>query len=142
MADKHYALLSEPFGDDEACDFCLDYERLTQLEDKRQCGPMVLLDRLESGTWTIPDIREIVRAGLIGAGKTPAEAAKLVRLFIDARPPLESLGLAYRVLAVAVAGPAPKTADAPNGHAKPGAAADADPATSPSLPKGLAPEGH
>lgn len=84
--------------------FRLAWGQLGELQDKCDAGPYVVLQRLVSGTWKIQDIAETIRLGLIGGGKTPVEALKLVRTYVEQRPPMESLLTAQAVLSAAVVG--------------------------------------
>ena len=50
------------------------------------------------------DISETIRLGLVGGGLEPVKATKLVRRYVEDRPPLESLMVARGILAVALMG--------------------------------------
>lgn len=84
--------------------FRLAWGELEKLQEETNVGPYVVLDRLVSGRWHVGDISAVIRLGLIGGGEKPADAIRLVRQYVQERPPLESLWLAQKVLAVAVAG--------------------------------------
>jgi hypothetical protein len=84
--------------------FRLAWGELSKLQEACNAGPYVVLDRLISGRWRVEDIGEVVRLGLIGGGLEPVKALKLVREYVQDRPPLESLVLAQRVLGAAVVG--------------------------------------
>lgn len=84
--------------------FRLAWGELAKLQEACDAGPFVILQRLNTGTWRIEDIANVIRWGLVGAGKTPAEASKLVRLYVEARPPMENRLTAYLILAAGVAG--------------------------------------
>jgi hypothetical protein len=97
------ATITEPFADADYV-FRMAWGEVVQLQELRDCGPYVVLDRLVTGRWLIQDIREVVRLGLIGGGLKPVEAVKLVRQYIEARPVVESLELATRILQAALVG--------------------------------------
>lgn len=84
--------------------FRLAWGELGKLQEACDAGPYVVLDRLMSGRWRVSDISETIRLGLIGGGQEPAKALKLMRDYVQERPPLESLVLAQRVLGAAVVG--------------------------------------
>lgn len=65
--------------------FRLPIGQLRELQDKCDSGPGRILARLGGIDWKIDDIRETIRLGLIGGGKTPTEAYTLVSRYIDAR---------------------------------------------------------
>jgi Phage tail tube protein, GTA-gp10 len=68
-----------------------------KIEAARDCGPLVVLDRLHNGQWRADDIREVIRWGLIGGGMSAAKAADYLRDFVDAVPLIESLLIAQKV---------------------------------------------
>lgn len=65
--------------------FRLPIGQLRELQDKCDAGPQRILARLASLDWLIDDVRETVRLGLIGGGKTPTDAYVLVKRYIDDR---------------------------------------------------------
>lgn len=89
---------------------------MLDLEEK--CGNVGLFeiaDRLESsmiagaqgriaGRARVNDIRETIRIGLIGGGKSADQAAKIVRTHVDTRPLYQSVLLAYSIVAAAIRG--------------------------------------
>lgn len=97
------ARFTEFFGDDYY-DFRLPYGLLLELQEKTEVGPLALLRRLESGDWKIQDVAETIRLGLIGGGKVPAEAFKLVKRYVHERPPMENVVLAKGILLIALVG--------------------------------------
>lgn len=84
--------------------FRLAWGQLSELQEKCDAGPFVILNRLSSGTWKVEDIAHVIRLGLIGGGLKPVEALKLVRSYVEDRPPMESLLTAQAILAAAVMG--------------------------------------
>lgn len=84
--------------------FRLPWRQLIELQEQCDAGPFVILDRLTRGSWRVQDISHVIRLGLIGGGAEPAKALKLVRDYVEARPPLENVMLARGILMVAVQG--------------------------------------
>ncbi|MBP7619360.1 MAG: gene transfer agent family protein [Gemmatimonadales bacterium] len=96
---------------DDTYRFRLGWGELEELQEKCNAGPQRILMRLASADWRIDDIRHTIRLGLIGGGVEPVKALKLVRAYVEARPPVESVTLALGVLQVALIG-APEERDA------------------------------
>ena len=92
-----------PFADGDYL-FRLAWGELEKLQEERDAGAYVILQRLVSGQWFVQDISSVLRFGLIGGGMEPVQALKLIRMHVQARPPLESLVYAQRVLGAAIAG--------------------------------------
>lgn len=84
--------------------FRLAIGQLRELQDKCKCGPQEIADRLRLGTWRVDDIRETIRLGLIGGGKTPLEALTLVVRYVDGRPWAESTLVAFGIISAAIWG--------------------------------------
>jgi len=91
--------------------FALRIGGLRDLEAKRKAGAIEILRRFESETWYVDDIYETLRLGLIGGGKIPTDAYRLVEAYVSARPLAENFHAAYAVLASALNG-APEDPDA------------------------------
>lgn len=98
------ASITRPFADGEY-HFAYPFGELVKLQEARDCGPQVLQQRLLGNDWRVEDIREVIRFGLIGGGMTPVEASKLVKRWVEERPPLENLELAGLLSLVAINGP-------------------------------------
>lgn len=56
------------------------------------------------GRWRIDDIRMVLFNGLVGGGMAPDPARGLVAAWVDARPLLEPLPIAYEVVYASLAG--------------------------------------
>lgn len=56
------------------------------------------------GRWRIDDIRAPIFQGLLGGGMEPPRAAKMVTDWVDERPLLESLGVAYQIVQASFTG--------------------------------------
>lgn len=83
-------------GEDQ---FCLSKVGLIlDLEDKCKAGIGVIAGRLESGAYGINEVRETIRLGLIGGGKTPDQAMSAVRNHVDENPLSHSVLLAYAIV--------------------------------------------
>lgn len=91
------------FGDDEY-DFRLGWGEIVELQEKLGCGPHFLLNRLQTGEWLVQDISQIIRLGLIGGGLEPVAAVRLVKRYVEERPPLENHHLAFVVLTAGLMG--------------------------------------
>ncbi len=63
--------------------FRLDIANLIALQEKRNCGPLEIVSRLQLGVWRLEDITETIRLGLIGGGGGTADEAKAARQLVD-----------------------------------------------------------
>lgn len=84
--------------------FRLAWGQLIELQEKTDCGPGYLLDQMWQNNWKVQHISEIIRLGLIGGGQTPTDALKLIRNYVESRPPLENLPIAQAILAISLQG--------------------------------------
>lgn len=84
--------------------FRLGNGELIMLQDATDCGPYFLLDKLGSKHWKVEEISHIIRLGLIGGKVEPTKALNLVRAYVEALPPMQSVPLAYAILAAGVQG--------------------------------------
>lgn len=84
--------------------FRLAWGELAALQEACDCGPYVLLTRLNDGSWRLGDLSHVIRMGLIGGGMAPTDALKKVRSHVEARPPMESLPLARTLMMAACIG--------------------------------------
>lgn len=75
-----------------------------EIQEKCDAGLIEIWDRLMARKWRVDDVREVIRVGLIGGGKTPTEALTLVKRYVEDRPLLESVPVAIAVLMAACAG--------------------------------------
>lgn len=93
-----------PWGGEDRL-FKLDILRLEKVQEARDVGAYVLLDRLLTGRWFVQDIREVLRWGLIGGGLEVGEASKLLKLYFEDMPPAgENLITAQRALGAGLVG--------------------------------------
>lgn len=78
--------------------FRLSLTGAIELESKCDAPIATIINRVNSGQYKVNDLRETIRLGLIGGGKAPVEALKLVRLYVDERPLSESEVIARVIL--------------------------------------------
>ncbi len=83
------------WGDGEHC-FKLAVTGLLELEEKCNAAFAVIFTRVNEGAFSVSDISETIRLGLIGGGKSPVEAKKLVDRYI--LPLAESAPIARLIL--------------------------------------------
>lgn len=86
------------FGDKER-PFTLSDDMVAELEAKTETGIGTLFQRLTAHAFRLADLAEVIRLGLIGAGTSPEEAARLVSTYARNRPVAEVLPLATAILA-------------------------------------------
>lgn len=91
------------FGGEERL-FRLPIGRLRALQEKTDCGPQELAERLFGNTWRVDDVRETILQGLIGGGATQAEATRLLGLYFDDLPIRQFVPLAIGVVMAALVG--------------------------------------
>lgn len=84
--------------------FRLGWGELAKLQEAVDAGPFVIGDRLRDQTCRLEFISETIRWGLIGGGKTPEQASKMVKLYVEGRPPAESRQVALVVILAACYG--------------------------------------
>jgi len=97
------AIGSVAWADGDYC-FRLRWSELILLQEATDAGPFALLERLAGKHWLVGDISHTIRLGLIGGGQKPEDALKLVRNYVESRPPAENVMLAYAILAAGVQG--------------------------------------
>ncbi len=84
--------------------FRLGFGEIEALQEACDAGPWVILERLISRQCKVGDIAHVIRQGLIGGGQPPVEATRLVRTYVEKRPPAENLMTAATILFAAVQG--------------------------------------
>lgn len=97
------AQITLPWADGDYT-FRLGWGELELLQEACDAGPYVILNRLFDQTWKMGDIAHTIRIGLIGGGKTPVEALKLVRQWVEKRPPMENILFAQGILQAGLTG--------------------------------------
>lgn len=85
------------FGDGE-CNFALTDDMITELERIADLGIGALYLRCVNMQFTLADLVEVIRLGLIGGGATPERAAQLTDTYGRNRPIDELYPLALDVL--------------------------------------------
>lgn len=78
--------LNWPGGEHE---FALPLGQLRALQERVNCGPEALLQRMGRGEWFVDDLIEVLRCGLIGGGMPAKEAGPLVTRIAEAHPKLQ-----------------------------------------------------
>lgn len=84
--------------------FRLTVNGLLELEEKCSAPFTEIYGRLTAGRYSISDLRETIRLGLIGGGLEPAKALPLIRRYVDERPKAESQKVAQVVLGATLFG--------------------------------------
>lgn len=100
------AVIRLDFGPGEQT-FRLPIAQLEELQEARDCGPLVLLARLQGQQWRTQDITETIRLGLIGGGMDPMKALAMVRRYVTDRPDpewFEAAKIAEGILGAALIG--------------------------------------
>lgn len=97
------ASITLPFADGDYT-FRLAWGELTKLQEACDAGPFLIWSDLLNGQWRVEQITNVIRLGLIGGGRQPEEALKLVRGYVEDRPPLQTLALAQGILGAALQG--------------------------------------
>jgi hypothetical protein len=87
--------VTAPWGDGEHL-FKLSVAGLLELEEKTKNPFAVIFARVNGGAYSVPEISETLRLGLIGGGKSPIEAKTLVDRYL--LPLAESAPVARLVL--------------------------------------------
>lgn len=77
--------------------FRLGLRELRAIQQKTDCGPEHLLNKIKFGQWAVDELHEVLRNGLIGAGMAHVEALRLVDNAFDTSP-----GIAFKVPAMDV----------------------------------------
>lgn len=97
------ASITLEWGGDERT-FRLPWGQLIELQENLDAGPSYIMEQLWTGNWKVQYISQIIRLGLIGGGMDPSSAQKLVKNYVESRPPLENLSFAQGILAIALQG--------------------------------------
>lgn len=84
---------------------------IRELEAKTGHGLGALHNRFQFGHFSLSDIEQVIRLGLIGGGTTPADAARLVSTYLVGRPWRENMDLADKVISVLFFGNEPAADD-------------------------------
>lgn len=107
------AVVEAHFGG-ETRRFLLDIPRLEELQEKTDCGPEWLYERIvegKHGGWRSHDIRHTLRLALIGGGMLPIEAAVAVDRYAGAGQLAEHKSLCAAIILAAILAPADEVDD-------------------------------
>lgn len=85
--------------------FRLGIEELRVIQQKTDCGPEHILRKIEHGWWTVDELREVLRNGLIGGGMKPVDAMKAVDKAFDDAPAISFKVPAMEVMSTYLFGP-------------------------------------
>lgn len=69
-----------------------------ELQEKTGVGPYRLFNNISTDDFRVGDIREVIRLGLIGGGKSPSEAYRLVTRYFDREPISEYSTIALDIM--------------------------------------------
>lgn len=109
------AEISLAFGGEDRS-FRLSIGPLRALQEKTDCGPMELLQRLAAGTWRVDDLRETILRGLIGGGMDNAKATRLVQQEFDDQPLQQFVTLCQGIVMACVVGSEDEDLGEPEGE--------------------------
>lgn len=98
---KHTAF----FGDGKKT-FALTTPMIQELERKTGHGIGAIFRRIQHHQFSLQDISEVIRLGLIGGGTKPVIADALVKTYVDGQPLVESMEVALDVIAARFLGSA------------------------------------
>lgn len=85
--------------------FCISKVGLIlDLEEKCQAGLATVFWRLRNDAWKYNDVRETIRIGLIGGGKSPEEAMRIVKTQVDGQPLAALVLVAWAIIEAAMVG--------------------------------------
>lgn len=93
MSMKHVAF----FGDGEKT-FALPSALIDQLERKTGHGIGATFRHIQSQDYSVREIAEVIRFGLIGGGTSPTAADALVKTYVEDWPLAECVELAHNIL--------------------------------------------
>lgn len=89
--------ITEYFGDAEH-HFCLTLPEIVELERTTDSAIGAVYGRVSHMQFTLRDVRETIRLGLIGGGMAPQRAAQMVETYVDPRPLAEVSTTALAIL--------------------------------------------
>lgn len=101
--------------------FRLGIGEIRKLQERTDCGPYELFDRISTRKFKVDELRETVRLGLVGGGQCKAANGvpddrrinRLIKDYVDERPIIPTMLLCAKILNAALAGsmdePVPKS---------------------------------
>lgn len=90
---KHTAF----FGDSEYA-FALPTPLIEQLERKAGHGIGAIFRRVQAQEFSVREVAEVIRFGLIGGGTDPVDANALVKTYVEQWPLADNVELAHNIL--------------------------------------------
>ena len=126
MSQSGHGFVTLTWADGEYT-FRLAWGAWAEIQEKCDCGPAELLDRILVKRWRANDLFEVIRLGLIGGGMSATDALIKARRYVQDRPLLESVPVAIQIVTAALLGPQDDAVQAGEPSAK------KDPATGKSL---------
>lgn len=85
--------------------FRLGLSDLETIQQRTDCGPEHLLNKIKFGQWLAAELYEVIRCGLIGGGMPHVEAKKAVSKAFDIHPLISFKVPAMEILSVSLFGP-------------------------------------
>lgn len=93
------------FGDAEQTFDIVDDKWALAMELESKVGSILkFFYRLRAGDFLVADLRELIRLSLIGGGKSPSDAARLVGTYFDMHPIAETMPIAIAITGAALYG--------------------------------------
>ncbi|MBX4874428.1 gene transfer agent family protein [Rhizobium bangladeshense] len=96
------------FGDSQKAFAFPTRELIEELERKTGHGVGALFRRFRTSEYSLSDVLQVIRLGLVGGGTSPAEADQLVSIYGVGRPLAEIFAVADGVITALFFGSAPK----------------------------------
>ena len=104
MSQSGHGFVTLTWADGEYT-FRLAWGAWAEIQEKCDCGPAELLDRILVKRWRANDLFEVIRLGLIGGGMSATDALIKARRYVQDRPLLESVPVAIQIVTAALLGP-------------------------------------
>ncbi|RFB95341.1 hypothetical protein B5K11_10430 [Rhizobium leguminosarum bv. trifolii] len=96
------------FGDGEKVFAFPTRDLIEELERKTGHGVGALFRRFRASDYSLSDVLQVIRLGLVGGGNSPAEADQLVSIYGVGRPLAEIFAVADGVITALFFGSAPE----------------------------------
>lgn len=112
------AITHRAFLGDQLREFCLTAPMVLELERKTGSGIGGIIRRVIARDFTLAEVTETIRLGLVGGDTDPQEAAALIAAYVTPRPLVESYTLALAILQTLMLGPQPVKLPTKKGKAR------------------------